>query len=244
MICLVIYKSVQQVPFACVGAKDLSSQFVQTLYEHTLVAHWSAALHISLPPRSSTTFIGLTSRSPLQCAQGSAVLLRVLEMGAGTVLPSIVIARLYDRVQRKTYNKMEYPGAVALCPQCIELSHMSGFDVLIAADTLWDPELHSMFIQTLCMALRCPDARIYLVAGLHMGRYAIQAFWGTLTGAGFDVEEATERDVAGSGRRAWDHERADRETDSVEVITRPDNMCYLRYIKYIEDTSQMSRRAC
>lgn len=89
---------------------------------------------------------------------------------------------------------------------------MSGFDVLIAADTLWDPELHGMFIQTLCMALRCPDARIYLVVGLHMGRYAIQAFWGTLTGAGLEVEKTTERDVDGGDRRARNHERADRET--------------------------------
>lgn len=178
----------------------------------------------------------------LHRAQGLRVPLRILELGAGAGLPSIVIARLYDRVQvvssdypdeeliRTLVDNIQRNGVPGNCrvvpyawgsdpsalftPHGAESSEMSGFDVVIAADTLWNPDLHDVFTQTLCMTLRrSSDARIYLVAGLHTGRYTIQSFLRTLIGAGLEVEEATERDVGGSGRRAWGVERADGETE-------------------------------
>ncbi|KAF9814830.1 hypothetical protein IEO21_04882 [Rhodonia placenta] len=196
--------------------EDLLSESLQTLYDYTPVAHSSAgSLFTYRYPRdlpSHLSDLGLDRH--LHRAQGLRVPLRILELGAGAGLPSIVIARLYDRLIRTLVDNIQRNGVPGNCRVGAESSEMSGFDVVIAADTLWNPDLHDVFTQTLCMTLRrSSDARIYLVAGLHTGRYTIQSFLRTLIGAGLEVEEATERDVGGSGRRAWGVERADGETE-------------------------------
>ena len=46
-------------------------------------------------------------------------------------------------------------------------------DVVLAADTLWDPALHGVLLRTMCAALgRTARARAHVVAGLHTGRYS------------------------------------------------------------------------
>ncbi|KAI6041312.1 WD40-repeat-containing domain protein [Pisolithus marmoratus] len=91
------------------------------------------------------------------------------------------------------------------------------FDVIIAADTLWNPALHKQFIQSLIMSLkRSPDSRVYLVAGLHTGRYTIQAFLRSIEtdGCGLVVESLSERQVtAAQTSRSWDVTRAENEDE-------------------------------
>lgn len=88
------------------------------------------------------------------------------------------------------------------------------FDVILAADTLWNSELHHLFLQALRSTLRKrPDARIYLVAGLHTGRYTLQAFMNAVSQYGLEFEEITERRVGSSGSRPWGVERHDAEDD-------------------------------
>ncbi|THH14992.1 hypothetical protein EW146_g5421 [Bondarzewia mesenterica] len=95
-----------------------------------------------------------------------------------------------------------------------EFVHLPGFDAIVAADTLWNPELHQLFIDTLCRAMtKTADARAYLVAGLHTGRYTIQAFLNAVLKVGLEVEEALERELKGDGKRGWMVERAEEEDE-------------------------------
>ncbi len=58
------------------------------------------------------------------------------------------------------------------------------------------------------MLARTPSARAHLVAGLHTGRYTLDAFFRAARAAGLVVVEATEREVSGgekdARRREWD----------------------------------------
>ena len=63
------------------------------------------------------------------------------------------------------------------------------------------------------MLRKTRDARIYLVAGLHTGRYTLQSFIDTLDGYGLEIEDAVEREVSGCCQRAWRVERVDREEE-------------------------------
>ncbi|XP_006461871.1 hypothetical protein AGABI2DRAFT_205861 [Agaricus bisporus var. bisporus H97] len=93
------------------------------------------------------------------------------------------------------------------------------FDVIIAADTLWNPTLHDIFVLTLQGALRRdPESRVHLVAGLHTGRYTIQSFLHAAQGAGFRVVQIFEREVHHSNStkartRDWDVARAECEDE-------------------------------
>ncbi|KAF8647715.1 hypothetical protein AX16_006551 [Volvariella volvacea WC 439] len=71
-----------------------------------------------------------------------------------------------------------------------------GFDLVIAADTLWNPSLHSLFAQTLSWVLRkSSEARVHLVAGLHTGRWTIQGFLNTVGTFGMVIESIKEYEV-------------------------------------------------
>jgi nicotinamide N-methyltransferase len=81
-------------------------------------------------------------------------------------------------------------------------------DVVLAAETLWDPAQHAALLRKICAVLaRTPAARAHLVAGLHTGRYTLDAFFRAARAAGFVLVEATEREVLGrkkGGRLGWD----------------------------------------
>ncbi|OBZ73533.1 Protein N-methyltransferase nnt1 [Grifola frondosa] len=170
--------------------------------------------------------------------------LRVLELGAGAGLPGICIAKIYEGVSiiSSDYPDADLIDTLAsniqrngVTDRCRAVAYAWGsdasilseagcdshseqprkFDVVLAADTLWNPELHGPFIETLRLTLRdTADARIYLVAGLHTGRYTIQAFLKSVSEAGFDIEEATERQVTdGDSCRPWTIERAEGEDE-------------------------------
>jgi nicotinamide N-methyltransferase len=173
--------------------------------------------------------------------------LRVLELGAGTGLPSIMIARtmpnvaivasdypdenlihtLSDNVRRNRTSESDsercwvvpYAWGDDISPLLAPTHQQNAegsalFDVIVAADTLWNPEFHVRFIETLCMCLdRTTDARIHLVAGLHTGRYTLQSFLDTVKTHGLQVERIMEREVVGSIQRSWDVARAESEDE-------------------------------
>ncbi|EIW79424.1 hypothetical protein CONPUDRAFT_59184 [Coniophora puteana RWD-64-598 SS2] len=166
--------------------------------------------------------------------------IRVLELGAGAGLPSILISKFYQNVSvvvsdypdesliRTLHQNVEENKASGRCTAAayawgmdtstLTSAGASGgpFDVVIAADTLWNPDLHTPFIDTLARCLRKDDgARIHLVAGLHTGRYTIQAFLNAVItkDIGLALESATEHEVSGQGQRTWDVDRAEGEDE-------------------------------
>ena len=160
---------------------------------------------------------------------------RVLELGASAGLPSILIAKLFagrlmvtatdysdDELIKTLKNNVEHNSVADHCKvlpyawgsdPTVVLGNSGGFDVVIAADTLWNPELHSIFIDTLKSTLKkSPSARIYLVVGLHTGRYTIQAFLVQVQqNTGLHVESISEREATGCSTRIWDVSRSEED---------------------------------
>lgn len=165
----------------------------------------------------------------------------VLELGAGAGLPSILLANMYQNV---SVTVSDYPDdrlirtlsdnirRNAVSERCRAVPHAWGtdtgtlvprrgpsggatrFDIVFAADTLWNPELHASLLDTLCMCLnRSPDSCIHLVAGLHTGRYTIQSFLDGTRLRGLVLQSATEREVGGTQSRPWDVFRAEGEDE-------------------------------
>lgn len=159
--------------------------------------------------------------------------LRVLELGAGAGLPSILVSRCYNDVDvfvsdypdnaliRSLQVNVEVNGVSKKCrvapyawgEASFAFVHGSGdilsegkghMDVILAADTLWNSQTHLNFLSSLQMLLRkTEDARIYLVSGLHTGRYTLQAFMLLVEGTELEFEEVMERNVTKDIRREW-----------------------------------------
>lgn len=168
--------------------------------------------------------------------------LRLLELGAGAGLPSIFIAKTYPNVRvtcsdypdeslvrtlQENAKRNDVEERCRVVPygwgsdpsplfksQNADSDSVTGFDVVLAADTLWNSDTHSIFIQTLQLTLmRSPHARVQLVAGLHTGRYVLQTFLNLITAAGFVAEELKERRVGGVEERPWSVEHAEGEDE-------------------------------
>lgn len=151
--------------------------------------------------------------------------LRVLELGAGAGLPGILIAKTFrdiavtvsdypdERLIQNLANNVAYNGVDDTCrtvayawgSDCSALTGDSGgFDVVIAADTLWNPEVHGLFAAALRDTLRKTlSSRVYIVAGLHTGRYTIQTFLSVLASNGFELETIAEIRSSNSEQREW-----------------------------------------
>lgn len=104
------------------------------------------------------------------------------------------------------------------------LSRTEGYDLILAADTLWNAASHGLFVDTLARLLRPSlGSRIHIIAGFHTGRYVISAFIRTLgltrrvfpdgTPMCLQVARMEEREVNGEGRRSWDEGREDDEVE-------------------------------
>ncbi|KAM5536628.1 hypothetical protein V8D89_009723 [Ganoderma adspersum] len=168
--------------------------------------------------------------------------LRLLELGAGAGLPSIFIAKAYPNVMvtcsdypdeslvrtlRENVKRNDVEDRCRVIPygwgsdpsplfqsQHADSDSVPGFDVVLAADTLWNSDTHGIFIQTLQLTLkRSPRARVQLVAGLHTGRYVLQTFLNLISAAGFVAEELKERRVGGVEERPWSVEHAEGEDE-------------------------------
>ena len=169
--------------------------------------------------------------------------LRLIELGAGAGLPSIVIAKRYPHISvvasdypdpdlirtllsnvarnGATHNCAVVPHAWGSDPSNGTSTLLPAADVVLAADTLWDRALHSALLRTMGAALRrASGARAHVVAGLHTGRYAIEAFLRAAEAEGLVLVGGggpTEREVGGGeGRREWDVGRVAGDEDEDE----------------------------
>ncbi|KAL0953865.1 hypothetical protein HGRIS_005040 [Hohenbuehelia grisea] len=163
----------------------------------------------------------------------------VLELGAGAGLPGVLIAKLYgahgamvtlsdypdEYITRTLIENVADNGVSSFCRVApyawgaditpLLPSPQDGFDIIIAADTLWNRASHEILIQTLCAGLkRTRHARIHLVAGLHTGRYTLQSFMNAISSSGFEIARAEEREVQGLQRRDWDISRSEGEDEA------------------------------
>ena len=156
--------------------------------------------------------------------------IRVLELGASAGLPSILVAKLFptsalvtvtdypdDKLIKTLKNNVQSNNVADRCKVLpyawgsdptlvLGNGNSKGFDVVIAADTLWNPELHPIFIDSLKSTLKkSSTSRIHLVVGLHTGRYTIQAFLTHIQrNSGLYVESISERESTGSSTRMWE----------------------------------------
>lgn len=130
--------------------------------------------------------------------------IRILELGAGAGLPGILLAKTRDDVQvvlsdypdKELIDTLNHNVASNISDHSVHIIpydwtqgdvapfHVlspDGFDVIIAADTLWSVDLHGAFLRSLESLLRHdvdgPSlSSVHLIAGLHTGRWTIQAF--------------------------------------------------------------------
>ncbi|KAG6918976.1 hypothetical protein DXG01_010215 [Tephrocybe rancida] len=208
---------------------------VTLLTPDTLPANWS--LHASDIWVSSRYLADHLDQLEIDaiCKGKAGEKVRVLELGASAGLPGIMIAKLYDNA---SVVVSDYPDELLIKTLADNVAHNGvsgsciaapyawgsnassiigsddGFDVVVAADTLWNPTLHTLFIQSLQLTLKkLPSARIHLVAGLHTGRYTIQSFLSAAQDAGFHIESAVEKEVRGSQEKPWDVGGCDDEKD-------------------------------
>ncbi|KAJ3844433.1 putative methyltransferase-domain-containing protein [Lentinula raphanica] len=166
---------------------------------------------------------------------------RLLELGAGAGLPGITIAKLHPDI---LVTVSDYPDEqlIRTLSRNIEINRVDSnccarayawgsnpevlfsfpdtnqdtslFDVIIATDTLWNPDLHGLFIESLEKTLRkAPGSRAHLIAGLHTGRYTLQSFLDSISRAGLTIEFLEERECSGEEKRAWDVSRAESEDE-------------------------------
>lgn len=126
-----------------------------------------------------------------------------------------IIVSLEHSVKRNSASGVRVvPYAWGSNPASLLTHAPSGFDVVLAADTLWNSDTHGLLIQSLACTLgRREDARAHCVAGLHTGRYTIEAFMKRASQHGLAVCKADEREVGGEGRRKWDVNRAETEDE-------------------------------
>jgi nicotinamide N-methyltransferase len=163
----------------------------------TQAANWS--LHASSIWAASRFLADNIDYLALQTHLNRGERVKLLELGAAAGLPSILIAKRYpavsvvvsdypdvELIRTLTKNVVENDVS-ANCraaaynwgsdPSELFLPDNEKFDIIIAADTLWNPEFHGLFIEALRLTLkRSPHSRIHLFAGLHTGRYTILSF--------------------------------------------------------------------
>jgi nicotinamide N-methyltransferase len=96
------------------------------------------------------------------------------------------------------------------------------YDSIVAADTLWNSQLHLPFCQTLKAGLH-PKAKTHLIAGLHTGRYTLQHFITVAQSLGFVIHKLMEHHISGRETREW---KVEREGESSE-----DRVHWLLYIR-------------
>lgn len=196
----------------------------------TQTEHWS--LHASSIWVSALYVADHISELNLPAKETSTPL-RLMELGAGAGLPSILIAKAYPHIRvvasdfpdpllirtlRENVMRNDASRNCAIVPHAWGATDSSPLlptaDIILAADTLWNQEVHAALLRTICAVLaRTCVARAHLVAGLHTGRYTLDSFFRAAREAGLMLIEAVEREVKGNGRREWDVRRAESEDE-------------------------------
>ncbi|KAF7309870.1 hypothetical protein MIND_00359100 [Mycena indigotica] len=197
----------------------------------TAAANWS--LHASSVWVASHFLAENISRLDIpahvtRCPAGKRV--KLLELGASAGLPSIAIAKIHkelsvvvsdypdDLLIQTLADNVASNGVASNCRALpygwgTDPSHLFSpdgdkFDLVVAADTLWNPEFHGIFIESLKSTLkRSTESRVHIFAGLHTGRYTIQAFLNLAVASGFDVQNLVELEINGNQSRVWSVER-------------------------------------
>jgi nicotinamide N-methyltransferase len=126
---------------------------------------------------------------------------RVLELGAGCGVPSIVCCNLGANVTTTDYPDSELIAKLAknMSDNCTKQFRVEGhiwgekfdadfFDVILMADTLWMKEQHPNLYKDL-QNLLAPKGKVYGVAGLHSGRENFDAFFQFADEFGFKIVE-------------------------------------------------------
>ena len=156
---------------------------------------------------------------------------RVLELGAGAGMTGISIARRWDDVQvvitdypdvgilqtlqkNIARNFLENDlGSKLADPRVQVRGHAWGseegieenhYHVVVAIDTLWTSEAHVALCQSITRALqKDEDCRVHLVAGIHTGRWVLDAFLKTVVQHGLCTDHLVELRVRGGYEREW-----------------------------------------
>lgn len=114
---------------------------------------------------------------------------------------------------RENISRNELTDRVTVLPlDWNDMATLGGkkYDRIIAADTLWNSELHRPFCQTLRTALK-HGAITHIIAGMHTGRHNLQRFMDTAESSGLCIERTIEHHISGLETRTWQIER-DKET--------------------------------
>ncbi|KAJ5095735.1 hypothetical protein NUU61_005091 [Penicillium alfredii] len=169
----------------------------------------------------------------------------VLELGAGTALPSLICALSNAKAVAAT----DHPSSPAL-PNTIAFninhnlrtrsttstvsiqphewgvlddsfsqSKRGTFTRIIAADCFWMREQHANLAQTLQWFL-APGGKVLVVAGFHTGRAIVAGFFETVVENGFEIERIYERDLV---ERMESGQEIRREWVSVREDEGPEN---------------------
>ncbi|KZV96802.1 hypothetical protein EXIGLDRAFT_833374 [Exidia glandulosa HHB12029] len=212
----------------------------------TLASNW--ALHASAVWASAIFLADHIDELHIPPAAEGQAPFRVIELGAGAGLPGLAIAkaaryaaevwlsdypdplllhRLKENVLRNGVDRNTHvvghawgTESFASIGEVGERVPLGGFDLIVAADTLWNSEAHRPLCETLRRLLRASQTdlhrcgRAVLVAGLHTGRYAVQRFLDIASETGLEICELRERTFSGSSdtdgieaERPWAAER-------------------------------------
>jgi EEF1A N-terminal glycine/lysine methyltransferase len=217
----------------CYDGSQTAGQYASTTIAlhtpDTLAANWS--LHASAIWVSALYLAGHISQLEIPSHphyEGSRPL-RVLELGASAGLPGILTAKLFpdvfvtvsdypdERLIKTLASNVDLNDVECNCRAIpyawgSEVSNLldgtPGFDIVLAADTLWNPDLHNLLVDTLTKTLRrCPHSRVHLIAGLHTGRYTIQSFLREAEAQGLAIERTAEYETEEGSAREWDAQR-------------------------------------
>lgn len=203
------------------------------LFAHFL---WSAAMVVAEGVEKADT---LATRGELDADTAMWMVRgeRVLELGAGTALPSIICARAHAAAVTIT----DHPSSPALTgaidfnirrnlaateaevmsqphewgmlePDPWAVAHRGAFTRIIAADCYWVRSQHENLVRSMNWFL-APGGKIWVVAGFHTGRAIVAWFFETAMQNGLEIERIYERDLiatsedGGEVRREWMPER-------------------------------------